>query len=987
MAELFTTPFTFTTTGYTAGSGSLAVSSAAPAAIQGGTFSVRLGNASNTVLKVTGGASTTTWTVVAEYNDANAAASTNVYGCELSPRALAALLQQNATTYAADSGTANTYAATLAPAPTLAAGSSILLKVANANTGASTLALNGGTANPIKKNATTALASGDLVAGQIYLLLWDAANSAWQLVGGGGGTSSGGSGGGVNAQTASYTAVSGDSGKLISFNSASAITLTLPSAPPSSSWWVAVENIGTGTLTISRNGLNIDGSATNLTLTQNQGLLLFTDGSNYFTQRTSSIAGAQPLTATQSGQLAASRAIGTVYQNTTGYPLFVEAALIFPSGYSSTRVLCDASSTPTTYLASASGSSGSAQSIGVSFVVPAGYYYKVFGFNGTPTGIDTWIETTLSGMGAVQTSVTTVPITAAQSDVTGSRVVGTVYQNTTGYPILVTSSFTTNATSDAFYATIGPTSTPTLQVASVHAFASCSGCENGVPSFIVPAGYYYKVTHVSGTPGVIQWIETQLQGTSGTTAQAIGGSGVLVSEFVCTSAQGSVTFASLPTNYRDLRIVVRGRGDAAATTTSLLLQVNGDSGANYDWAVDEGTASATVGAASVAQTSAVIGWLPGGTSPASAGGATDITIPNFAGTTFQKSFRGNTGVKQGTTSNSIITAQFSGFWRNTAAITSITVSPDAGNFAAGSIISLYADGPITPLAVANAGAGALVPLGMFDATGLSAVQAATRNVSGQSGAMLQADFDEYVVEVVGFNVGTNSALALLQFSTNGGTSYLTTNYSWSQNNSGIGTSSGGTNGSASMAGISLFSDASTGGLSSSANPALCMQLRVYLANKPLVSGAGVASYGPSGNLYQFAMGGLYTSAITPNALQIAASAGTFTAGSLRVYGVSKAPVSGPNVNAIATKTGAYTAQSTDATLLANASGGAFTLTLPVSPYSGQILIVKKTDASANAVTISGNGKTIDGSSSVSIATQYQSLTLQYDPTSSGWIVI
>jgi hypothetical protein len=71
---------------YTAGSGTLSVSSAAPVAMQaaGGQFRVRLLNAQNTLLLVTAGASTTTWTVTAEANDANCTAAANaVLGGEL----------------------------------------------------------------------------------------------------------------------------------------------------------------------------------------------------------------------------------------------------------------------------------------------------------------------------------------------------------------------------------------------------------------------------------------------------------------------------------------------------------------------------------------------------------------------------------------------------------------------------------------------------------------------------------------------------------------------------------------------------------------------------------------------------------------------------------------------------------------------------------------------------------------------------------------
>ena len=98
------------------------------------------------------------------------------------------------------------------------------------------------------------------------------------------GSGGGGSAGGVNAQTANYAAGSGDNGKLISMNGSS-LTLTLPNPPPSSTWWIAVEDVNSTSLTISGNSLTIDGAASNLTLTQNQGVLIYTDGSNYFTER------------------------------------------------------------------------------------------------------------------------------------------------------------------------------------------------------------------------------------------------------------------------------------------------------------------------------------------------------------------------------------------------------------------------------------------------------------------------------------------------------------------------------------------------------------------------------------------------------------------------------------------------------------------------------------------------------------------------------
>lgn len=72
-------------------------------------------------------------------------------------------------------------------------------------------------------------------------------------------------------------------------------------------------------------------------------------------------------------------------------------------------------------------------------------------------------------------------------------------------------------------------------------------------------------------------------------------------------------------------------------------------------------------------------------------------------------------------------------------------------------------------------------------------------------------------------------------------------------------------------------------------------------------------------------------------------------------------------------------------VLVNASGAARTITLP-TPTSGKIIRVKKTDSSANAVTISRSStETIDGNNSVSLAAQYDSYTMVSDGT--NWFII
>lgn len=88
---------------------------------------------------------------------------------------------------------------------------------------------------------------------------------------------------------------------------------------------------------------------------------------------------------------------------------------------------------------------------------------------------------------------------------------------------------------------------------------------------------------------------------------------------------------------------------------------------------------------------------------------------------------------------------------------------------------------------------------------------------------------------------------------------------------------------------------------------------------------------------------------------------------------------------VSTKTTTYTAVAGDV-LLCDASGGAFTVTLPAAAtVSGSSISVKKSDASANAVTIDGAGaETIDGAATLALSTQYEAVTLWSDGTS-WWV--
>lgn len=90
-----------------------------------------------------------------------------------------------------------------------------------------------------------------------------------------------------NQSGTSYTVVVGDLSKNINFSgSFSPVALTLPQAGGSfvNGWWTEIENRNTSPLTITPTTSTIDGAST-LVIGQNQGVIITSDGTNYYTFR------------------------------------------------------------------------------------------------------------------------------------------------------------------------------------------------------------------------------------------------------------------------------------------------------------------------------------------------------------------------------------------------------------------------------------------------------------------------------------------------------------------------------------------------------------------------------------------------------------------------------------------------------------------------------------------------------------------------------
>jgi len=98
---------------------------------------------------------------------------------------------------------------------------------------------------------------------------------------------------------------------------------------------------------------------------------------------------------------------------------------------------------------------------------------------------------------------------AQSANLTGSRVAGTVYQNTTAQLMFVSGNMTTGGSSTGSVACLnGPAATPVYTVYFNESTASVSGAAAGFVC-MVPPGFYYKIV-VSGTVGSTpaSWYET-----------------------------------------------------------------------------------------------------------------------------------------------------------------------------------------------------------------------------------------------------------------------------------------------------------------------------------------------------------------------------------------------------------------------------------------------------------------------------------------------
>lgn len=176
-----------------------------------------------------------------------------------------------------------------------------------------------------------------------------------------------------------------------------------------------------------------------------------------------------------------------------------------------------------------------------------------------------------------------------------------------------------------------------------------------------------------------------------TFAAAAGGTFESIATATGTGSSGTIIFSSIPSTYASLqlRIIGRHQTNTDPGPIKLFLRLNADTTSTlpYHWLDGDGATASGVGDNTATQMR--IGLLSNANYTANNMGVTILDIHDYASTTRNKTFRSFSGVDNNDTTQGFVRLS-SGLWINTAAITSLTFSTNAGaNFTTSTQFSLY----------------------------------------------------------------------------------------------------------------------------------------------------------------------------------------------------------------------------------------------------------------------------------------------------------
>lgn len=149
------------------------------------------------------------------------------------------------------------------------------------------------------------------------------------------------------------------------------------------------------------------------------------------------------------------------------------------------------------------------------------------------------------------------------------------------------------------------------------------------------------------------------------------------------ASAASVTFSAIPGVYKSLWLRLSVRSDTSATSTTWLISVNGAS-TSLAYQRLYGTGS---GASVSFAATGISGEIDAATATTSIFSNAEIIIPNYTSSANKPMSALSVAENNSTTYQQSLIAVL---WSGTTAITSLTATPGAGNFIAGSTFYLYA---------------------------------------------------------------------------------------------------------------------------------------------------------------------------------------------------------------------------------------------------------------------------------------------------------
>lgn len=156
-----------------------------------------------------------------------------------------------------------------------------------------------------------------------------------------------------------------------------------------------------------------------------------------------------------------------------------------------------------------------------------------------------------------------------------------------------------------------------------------------------------------------------------------------------TGTTTSVTFSSISQDYTHLELRLYTKTAGGTSLADIRMRFNGDTNTNYSWHKMYNSESGNAAITGAGGANYMFAGVANETVTTGAFNTTSILIPDYKNTSKYTTIRTRSGGTQGTGGTNYL-QWGGGTWRNTAAVTSLTIYEANGNgFAAGSAFHLY----------------------------------------------------------------------------------------------------------------------------------------------------------------------------------------------------------------------------------------------------------------------------------------------------------